>query len=132
MRKMLNISNHVMGVNQLDEIHNLGYDLVELPDDLKAAWGQLTPQNYPEVCNDILNWAQDNRIEAIHLAGFAPAVNLICLDVKPEFPVYYAYTARVSVDIPQPDGSIKKESKFTHGGFFRYVTDKSHLEVFTK
>ena len=119
-----------MGVNQLDDIHNLGYDLVELPEDLKKAWGQLEPTNYPMVCNEIMDWAQENEISAFHLAGFAPAVTLICMDVKSDFPVYYAYTARVSVDIPQPDGSIKKESKFTHGGFFRYVTDKSHLEAF--
>ena len=130
MKKMLNISNHVMGVNQLDDIHNLGYDLVELPEDLKKAWGQLEPSNYPKVCNDIMDWAQEHEIGAFHLAGFAPAVTLICMDVKPEFPVYYAYTARVSVDIPQEDGSVKKESKFTHAGFFRYVTDKSHLEAF--
>ena len=130
MKKMLNISNHVMGVNQLDDIHNLGYDLVELPENLKKAWGQLEPSNYPQICNSIMDWAQDNQIDSFHLAGFAPAVTLICMDVNPDFPVYYAYTARVSVDIPQPDGSVKKESKFTHGGFFRYVTDKSHLQAF--
>lgn len=121
MRKMLNVSNHNMGVNQLDEIHNLGYDLIELPDDLKAAWGQMKPDNYARVCNDILNWAQDNRIEAIHLAGFAPAVVLICMDID-RIPLYYAYSERVSIDIPQPDGSIKKDSKFKHLGFFKYKT----------
>jgi len=121
MLRMLNVSNHVMGLDQLEEIHNLGYDLIELPEDLKVRWGQMKPENYGRVCNDIIAWAEENNIQSMHLAGFAPAVVLICADID-RIPLYYAYSERVSVDIPQPDGSIKKDSKFKHLGFFRYKT----------
>lgn len=121
MLRMLNVSNHVMGLEQLEEIHNMGYDLIELPDELKARWGQMKPDNYARVCNDIVAWAEENNIQSMHLAGFAPAVVLICMDID-RIPLYYAYSERVSIDIPQPDGSIKKDSKFKHLGFFKYKT----------
>ena len=127
MKKLLNISNHVMGLEQLKELQERGYDLVELPEDLKKAWGQLEPSNYPIICNQIVDWAENNQIDAFHLAGFAPAVNLICLDMKPEFPIYYAYSKRDSVEV-EIEGQIVKKAIFKHIGFFRYVTDKSQLQ----
>nr|DAK99233.1 MAG TPA: hypothetical protein [Caudoviricetes sp.] len=121
MKRMLNVSNHVMGVNQLEEIHNLGYDLVELPDNLKSVWGQLTPDNYLSTCNDIVAWAEENNIEAFHLAGFPAAVTALCIDLQPTVPVYYAYSERVSVEEAQPDGSVVKKNVFKHKGFYQYV-----------
>lgn len=127
MKRLLNISNHVMGLEQLNEIQSRGYDLIELPETLKTAWGQLEPNNYPIVCNEIIEWAENNNIDAFHLAGFAPAVNLICLDMKPEFPIFYAFSKRDSVEI-EVEGQIVKKAIFKHIGFFRYVTDKSQLQ----
>lgn len=127
MKRMLNISNHVMGLEQLGEIQSRGYDLVELPENLKTAWGQLEPSNYPIVCNEIIEWAENNQIDSFHLAGFAPAVNLICMDMSPEFPIYYAYSKRDSVEI-EVNGQVVKKAIFKHVGFFRYVTCKEHLQ----
>lgn len=127
MKKMLNISNHTMGLEQLKEIQEKGYDLIELPENLKNAWGQLEPSNYPIICNQIIEYAEENKIDAFHLAGFAPAVNLICMDMNTEFPIYYAYSKRESVEI-EIEGQIVKKSIFKHIGFFRYVTCKEHLQ----
>ena len=127
MKKMLNISNHTMSLEQLKEIQERGYDLIELPENLKNAWGQLEPSNYPIICNQIIEYAEENKIDAFHLAGFAPAVNLICMDMNTEFPIYYAYSKRESVEI-EIEGQIVKKSIFKHIGFFRYVTCKEHLQ----
>lgn len=121
MLKMLNCSNHVMGITQLEEIHSLGYDLVELPDNFKAIWGQLTPDNYLSTCDSIISWAEENGINAWHLAGFPAAVTAICIDIKPTVPIYYAYSERIVKEIENPDGSVTKKSDFRHKGFYLYT-----------
>lgn len=37
-----------------------------------------------------------------------------------EFPVFFAHSKRVSKDVPQPDGTIKKVSTFRHEGWIKY------------
>ena len=77
MKKLLNVSNHTLGLNQLKELEEKGYVVVEMPEDLKKQWAQLNPTNYPEVCNSVIQFAEDNQCEAMHLAGFPAAVSFI-------------------------------------------------------
>ena len=121
MRKLLNVSNHVMGLEQIAELQEKGYVIVELPDDLKARWAQMNPDSYARTCNDVVEYAELNGIEAMHLAGFAPAVVLICMDID-RIPLYYAYSERVSIEETLADGSVAKKNIFKHKGFFRYKT----------
>ena len=130
MRKILNASNHVLGLNQIEELQTLGYDVVELSDDLKRQWGQLNPENYARVCNDVIEFAETNGCTALHLAGFPAAVTLICMDVNEDTPVYYAYSEREVIEVSKEDGSVEKKAVFKHKGFFRYVTSKKHIEAF--
>ena len=129
MKKLLNVSNHVLGLNQLQELETMGYVVVELSDELKKQWGQLKPDNYPQICNSVIQYAEDNNCEALHVAGFAPAVNLICLDC-PDTSIFYAYSEREVVEVPKEDGTVEKKAIFKHKGFFRYITKKEHLEAF--
>lgn len=110
-----------MGLKQLEEIHAKGYDLVELPDDLKARWAQMDPETYARTCNDVVEYAELNGINAMHLAGFPPAVVLICMDID-RIPLYYAYSERVSIENVKEDGSVEKRNIFKHKGFYRYKT----------
>ena len=121
MKKLLNVSNHVLGLNQLQELQDKGFDVVELPDNLKAVWGQLTPDNYLSVCNDVVAFAEENGIEAFHVAGFPAAVTALCIDIYPTTPIFYAYSERMSIEEPQPDGSVVKKNVFKHKGFYPYV-----------
>lgn len=121
MKKLLNVSNHVLGLNQLAELETMGYVVVELPDTLKSVWGQLTPDNYLRVCNDVVTFAEENGIEGFHIAGFPAAVTALCIDLKPTVPIFYAYSERVSIEEPQPDGSVVKKNIFKHKGFYPYV-----------
>lgn len=132
MKNLLNVSNHTLGLNQLQELETLGYVVIELSDDLKKQWGQLNPENYARVCNDVMEYAEANNCAALHLAGFPAAVTLICMDVNEDTPVYYAYSERESVEDVAEDGTVTKRNVFKHKGFFRYVTSKKHLEAFTK
>ena len=121
MKRMLNVSNHVLGLNQLQELETMGYVVVELSDELKKQWAQLTPDNYLKVCNDVVAFAEENNVEAFHLAGFPAAVTALCIDIYPTTPIFYAYSERVSVEEAQPDGSVIKKNIFKHKGFYPYV-----------
>lgn len=78
MKKLLNVSNHVLGLNQLQELQDKGFDVVELPDNLKSIWGQLTPDNYLSTCNDIVTFAEENGIEGFH-SLYRPKTNCTCI-----------------------------------------------------
>ena len=132
MKKLLNVSNHVLGLNQLEESKEKGFVVVELPEELKKAWSQLKPDNYPQVCNDIIQYAEDNQCEAMHLAGFPAAVTLICVDCHPDYPLFYAYSERESIEVSKEDGSVEKKNIFKHKGFFEYIRSKEQLKQFTK
>ena len=121
MKKILNVSNHQLTNEQVAELRNKWeVEVMELPEGLKQMWSNLTPDNYKMVSNAIKGFAfdEENEIVMLHVAGFPAAVNYLCN----EYPgtCLYAYSERVSVDVPQDDGSIKKVSQFKHKGFYRY------------
>lgn len=119
MKKILNVSNHTLGLDQLQELAMLGYQVVELPEDLKKEWTQLSPDTYHEVCNRIKKYMVDNHVDATHVAGFPAAVNYFVKN-SIVFDNYYAYSERVSIEEPQPDGSVIKKNVFKHKGFYKY------------
>lgn len=131
MKKMLNCSNHVLGLNQLKELEEKGYIVVELSDELKSKWGQLNPENYMSVCNDIVSFMEENDCSGIHLAGFPAAVTLLCLDLNADVEVVYAYSERNTVEV-EIDGQVVKKSVFTHKGFFPYIRSKEQLKELVK
>lgn len=119
MKKILNVSNHTLGLDQLQELAMLGYQVVELPEDLKKEWAQLSPDTYHGLCNRIKKYMIDNHVDATHVAGFPAAVNYFVKN-SIVFDNYYAYSERVSIEEPQPDGSVIKKNIFKHKGFYRY------------
>ena len=131
MKKMLNCSNHVLGLNQLKELEEKGYIVVELSDELKSKWGQLNPENYMSVCNEIVSFMEENDCSGIHLAGFPAAVTLLCLDLNADVEVVYAYSERNTVEV-EIDGQVVKKSVFTHKGFFPYIRNKEQLKNYIK
>lgn len=125
MEKFLNISNHQLTDDQLKDIVDNGWELVELPDHLKAKWGSLNPFNYEDVCDEIDNFMIINRIGKALLAGYQPAVTFMVLknsnrDDLVKYDLYYAHSERESVEEAQPDGSVIKRVVFRHKGFFTY------------
>lgn len=120
MKKLLNISNHTFGLDQINELAAKGYQVVELPAELKQKWGQLTPDNYHEVCWEIKDFMVNNHVDATHVAGFPAAVNFFIKNVSIVFDNYYAYSERIAIEEPQADGTVVKKSVFKHKGFYKY------------
>lgn len=131
MKKLLNCSNHVMGLNQIRELEEKGYVIIELPENLKNQWSQLTPNNYAEVCNSVVEFMEQNNCEGIHLAGFPAAVTLLCIDLNPTVEILYAYSERDVVEI-EVEGQVVKKSIFTHKGFYPYIRTKEQLKELIK
>lgn len=122
MKKMLNLSNHTLTQEQVKEINDMGYEIVELTPEDKKIWGQLNPTNYvEETCRIVEDDETRYKVEGYHIAVFPPAVvvaNSIANGLG--LPSYYAYSERQSVEEKQSDGSIKKTNVFKHKGFFLY------------
>lgn len=119
MKKILNVSNHTLGLDQLQELAMMGYQVVELPEELKKEWAQLSPDTYHGVCNKIRNFMAENHVDATHVAGFPAAVNYFVKN-SIVFDNYYAYSERVSVEETLADGSVVKKNVFKHKGFYKY------------
>lgn len=122
MKKILNMSNHTLTGEQIAELSSMGYEVVELTAEDKALWGQMNPSNYKEFIYRVME-DSDTRyaVDAYHIAGFPPAVvNAVCLASTLDMPAYYAYSERVSEEVHQPDGTVKKVNVFKHLGFFNY------------
>lgn len=119
VRYFLNISNHNLTPDQLVELSRLGFDVKELPADLKARWAQCDPSTYRELVKDIAQYMEDNGISAAHLAGYALAVVAMVMS-HPEMDFYAAHSVRESVEETLPDGSVVKKNVFKHQGFYQY------------
>lgn len=84
-----------------------------------------------EVCNNVVEFMEENNCTGIHLAGFPPAVTLLCMDLNPEVEVMYAYSERDVVEV-EIDGQVVKKAIFSHKGFFPYIRSKEDLKKFIK
>lgn len=116
MKRILNLTNHELTGEQLAALK--GCEVVELSKEQKAAWGQLTPDNYKSICNEILTDCFLGHVDGIHVAGFQPAV--VYVVNKFEGQCFYSYSKRVSKDVLLEDGSVKKVSAFKFEGFYNF------------
>lgn len=128
----INISNHTLTPEQKQGLKAQYGDLVEIvfPENLKEKWGNLSPENYKEVCTQIneyisrfvkdLKWRE--KI-IVHVAGMMPAViELLARTNIADNVVYvYSYTERKSVEKVLKDGTIQKTAIFEHKGWFEYL-----------
>lgn len=129
MSKFLNITNHQLTNEQLDEIKRSGYEIVELPEDLKTTWGQLNVDNWAGVCNDIWNFIVKNNVDTALVAGYAPAMYDISYNMdRAGLTPVYADTARESVETKMEDGSVRKTAVFKHKGFYSIINGSKWSE----
>lgn len=126
MEKFLNISNHVLTkeqINNLQDSFDWNLEIVELPKKLKKAWGNLTPNNYEDVCDEIIDYMLKEDICYAHLAGFTPAV--VYINIAAQYAseegvcFYYSFSERVSEE-KEINGEIVKTSVFKHRGWYEY------------
>ncbi len=116
--KILNLSNHTLTDEQMLELQEKGYKVIELDQEDKTAWGQLTPHNYKEITNRIFD---KYDVNAFHTAGFPAGVNYaVDLARKLNKQSFYSFSVRNCVEKKQADGTVLKNYIFKHEGFFEY------------
>lgn len=115
------LCNHQPTEAQIEELCHLGYDEVEqLNPELAEVWKNIPPEEdgigvytHLKPIIDILV-----RYNAVMLAGELTASIYMARRCQVHFlKVYTATSERVSVDVPQPDGSTKKVATFRHCRF---------------
>ena len=115
--KILNLSNHTLTEQQMIELQEKGYKVIELDQEDKTAWGQLTPHNYKEITNRIFD---KYDVNAFHTAGFPAGVNYaVDLARKLNKQSFYSFSVRNCVEKKQ-GGVVLKNYIFKHEGFFEY------------
>lgn len=128
--KFLNISNHILTQEQIEDIKKVlnteEIEIVELPQDIKSQWGNLTPDNYEQVCERIIQYMKNNEIKHAHLAGFTPAVVYMVTCSWNYF--FYSYSERVSEE-KESNGEIVKTSIFKYKDWYEYQINLIKIEI---
>ncbi len=134
MKKVfLNVSNHILTPDQLSEVNKLGMEVMELPDNVKQAWSNVTPSNINRVIDLVIDSTniilstdeslgctsdEDYFIEGVLVAGHPGAVYQLCSKLMADgIKCFYAHTERQSIE-REVNGEVIKTSVFKHKGFF--------------
>lgn len=119
--KLLCTINHNLTDKQKSELNNMGYEIQYLHDVKPEIAEQL--RNCPADENALiaLSWIFVDicfDFDAVLLPVGSPAfMHLVSQNLDRSIVALFAHTERISEDIPQPDGSIKKIAKFEHVRF---------------
>lgn len=120
MRNLLWCSTHTPTNEQLDSLNEMG-NLIFLKDIYPDIMNQLsnTPSSRNEcriLADTVSNIAEELDAKIVQLGG-SPLFLVMASPVIGSGRMIFADSERVSEDIPQPDGSVKKVSIFKHKGW---------------
>ena len=124
--KFFNITSHSLTDEQRKIVEGAGFEVVELPEDLKKQWGNVPP-DADSVCVAQLAVAVrcfiTEKYEAYPSFALIQGEPVLCFDLAwmaaPVVPLA-ATTRRESIEVKQPDGSVAKQSVFKHVQFRPY------------
>ncbi len=130
---LFNITNHKLSTEQIGE-----HTVINMPDDIAAIWSQVgnSKTEVRDACSTIYNWIRETmtlpgypkllNIEIeIAVQGHPGATYMLVTDLQSDIffrnaQVVYAASKRESVEITQPDGSVRKVAVFKHLGWVEY------------
>jgi hypothetical protein len=121
---IFNCTSHSLTLEQRE-----GFDVIELPSNLKAQWGQVTEFSKEGIADDVVGIVTQTFAGAgydfkgmVLVQGHPGVTYMVVSRLKgmPGIVPVYAESVRDSVEEQQPDGSVKKVSVFRHLGFRRY------------
>jgi len=120
MKNLLWCANHQPLTEQLESLNEMG-NLLFLKDIAPELMEQLsnTPSDRDE-CKDLADEISDVALEKdakIVQLGGSPLFLVMASPIIGSGRMIFADSERVSEDIPQPDGSVKKISTFKHKGW---------------
>ena len=129
MKKLFNVSNHVLTTEQVkDSINSLGVSkIIELPEEIKKEFANVTPGNLEKIAKNIINFVfeeKDSEDIIIHLAGQQALITLLVnYFTKMNIKTVYSFTKRVSTEKIDENGIVTKTLIFRHEGWYSYITE---------
>ena len=122
MNTRLWASIHEPTQEQLEELEDVEF-LSEVAPDLFSRIKQIKlDTGLNGLANDLMFFCNKYKFDLVQPAGspaFMVAIGIAYASAKFDVDVIFAYSKRVSVDVPQADGSIVKTSVFKHEGFIK-------------
>lgn len=120
MKNLLWCANHQPLTEQLESLNSMG-NLLFLKDIAPNLMIRLTntPSNRDackELADEISDVALENDAKIVQLGG-SPLFLVMASPIIGSGRMIFADSDRISEDIPQPDGSVKKISTFRHKGW---------------
>lgn len=138
MKKILICLQHELQEKQITELKQLGYDIYLLREENPEIFNKMAnspsdPEDIRILADEFVNFILRQDIEAVLLPLGSPALMFqiakylgedFWLTQKakkqgynplPKF--FFAHSTRVSEDVPQPDGTVKKVQVFKHEKF---------------
>lgn len=113
MKKLLFIANHAVPAELAEE-----YNVVTLSDQHKSLWGNIPMSGVRKHIAPIVELASE--FEAVVVVGEPRACYHMATAIGAER-CFSTYSARDSVDEPQPDGSVIKKAIFRFQGLVPYA-----------
>ena len=117
MKKVLVIMNHSLTEDQLADFAKRGWEPQYLDVDQKAVWESIDPSSIEEAINIVTSRYEGN----LFVIQGHPGAVVKFVSLYGGANCYYAQSDRISIDQPQPDGTVKKISQFKHKGFYSYL-----------
>jgi hypothetical protein len=124
--KFFNVMSHDLTEDQRTVVERAGFEVVELPGDLKQRWGNIPPDVDPAYIAQLaaaVRCFMTEQLEAYPSFALIQGEPVLCFNLAlmadPVVPLV-ATTRRESIEVKQSDGSVKKESIFRHVQFRPY------------
>jgi len=131
--KFFNVTSHNLTEDQKKVVEKAGFEIVELPTGLKEQWKNVPPDVDPAYIAQLaaaVRTFMSEQLEAYPSFALVQGEPVLCFNLAlmadPVVPLV-ATTKRESIEVKQPDGSVKKESVFKHVQFRPYKLYHSSL-----
>lgn len=127
MKRFLNVSNHALTNDQEEELKEKEFEIIELPENIKRSWGEITPENLLYVVKDVFDFVKESSINVAMVAGQNAACNLLISQLDTGVcESVFSYSKRiVTEEAVLETGKVIKRSEFKHEGFYFYPTSES-------
>lgn len=118
MKKMLIVMNHKLTEDQEKDLRSLGIEWEYMSEADTKMWGNMNEEMVDIFISNIRVNYENKDYYLIQGHMGATFKTVLSLGAKR---CWYAQTDRVSEDVIQPDGSVKKVAVFKHKGFYSYL-----------
>lgn len=127
--KTLVVLNHKLLYEQIKELEQFNFDVVNITDELREKWENIEKtQKVDELSEEILKFAKDNNCENLIIQGYEPIVSKITNEFGLEN-CYYYINKKFMEQMKRLDGSILEVPVERHGGFFNYKNNERLIPV---